>query len=80
MTSWHSVRVALRAVLGFCAILPLMGCRPPVGVARLDLREVHEQLIGNVLSAGRPSAASRTELQRRGLTERYTDDPAAVLC
>jgi pimeloyl-ACP methyl ester carboxylesterase len=66
-------------VLAFCALLPLTACRPPVGVVRLDLRQVQEQLKGDVLNAGRPSAASRTELQRRGLSERYADDPVAVL-
>jgi len=68
-----------RAVLTLCAATALAACRAPVGVVRLNLPEVHEQLKGDVLTTGRPSTASRTELQRRGLAERYTHDPATVL-
>src|SRR5262245_27645004 len=68
-----------RAVLTLCAATALAACRAPVGVVRLNLPEVHEQLKGDVLTTGRPSTASRTELQRRGLAERYAHDPATVL-
>jgi pimeloyl-ACP methyl ester carboxylesterase len=64
-------------VLG-CAAL-LVACGTPIGVSHLGLRAVHEELTGNVLTRGRPSTASRIELQKRGLAEQYANVPAGTL-
>jgi pimeloyl-ACP methyl ester carboxylesterase len=52
---------------------------PPIGVKHLGLRAAHEELTGNVLTTGRPSTASRIEVQKRGLAEQYETDPAGTL-
>jgi pimeloyl-ACP methyl ester carboxylesterase len=68
-----------RGLLVACCVVLLVACGAPIGVKHLGLRAVHEELTGNVLTAGRPSTASRIELQKRGLAEPYADDPAGTL-
>jgi pimeloyl-ACP methyl ester carboxylesterase len=71
------MRVAAIALL----LLPVLtGCfRPPIKVVRLSVQDVQRELTANVLSAGRPSTASRIVLQRRGLDERYDETPEVVI-
>jgi len=69
-----------RAVWGVLVLVLLVGCGgPPIGVKRLGLRSVHEELTGNVLTTGKPSPASWIELQKRGLAERWRTDPVGTL-
>jgi pimeloyl-ACP methyl ester carboxylesterase len=62
-----------------CCVAMLAGCAAPIGVKRLGIRSVHEELTGNVLTTGRPSAASWIVLQQRGLEKRWSKDPAGTL-
>ncbi len=55
------------------------GCATPVGVTRLDEQAAHRKLNANVLSAGKPSAYSTQILERAALSERYKEDPQAVI-
>ncbi len=63
------------------ALLTLLlgGCATPVGVTRLDEQAAHRKLNANVLSAGTPSAYSTQILERAALSERYKEDPQAVI-
>jgi pimeloyl-ACP methyl ester carboxylesterase len=68
-----------RAFVVAGCVAGLVACGPPIGVKHLGLRAANEELGANVINAGRPSTASRIELQKRGLAERYAADPADVL-
>jgi pimeloyl-ACP methyl ester carboxylesterase len=63
------------------ALLTLLlgGCASPVGVTRLDEQAAHRKLNANVLSADTPSAYSTQILERAALSERYKEDPQAVI-
>jgi pimeloyl-ACP methyl ester carboxylesterase len=69
-----SCAVALTIVAVFSS-----GCATPVGVSRLDEYAAHRRLNANVLSAGKPSAYSTQILERTALTQRYQEEPQAVL-
>jgi len=63
-----------------CALLALvLGCATPVGVRRVDIREVYRTNTESVLTTERPSVASRQVLLRLGIFERFRSDPAGVL-
>jgi pimeloyl-ACP methyl ester carboxylesterase len=66
------------AALALLASIAL-GCATPVGVDRASLREVDEQLSGNILTSDRPSGLSREYLERLALGELYGKDPRAAL-
>jgi pimeloyl-ACP methyl ester carboxylesterase len=55
------------------------GCATPVGVTRLSEQAAHRKLNANILSADKPSAYTTQILERTALTERYKEDPEAVL-
>src|SRR5580658_5683323 len=60
-------------------VLFASGCATPVGVKRLDEQAAHRELNANVLSTGQPSDYSTQLLERSALTERFKNDPQAVL-
>jgi pimeloyl-ACP methyl ester carboxylesterase len=64
--------LSLLAAIGF-------GCATPVGVDRASLREVDDQLSGNILTSDRPSALSREYLERLALGELYEQNPREAL-
>jgi pimeloyl-ACP methyl ester carboxylesterase len=66
------------AVVAF-AILLSSGCATPVGVKRLDEQAAHRALNANVLSTGKPSDYSTQILERSALSDRFKNDPQAVL-
>jgi pimeloyl-ACP methyl ester carboxylesterase len=55
------------------------GCATPVGVSRLDEQAAQRALNASVLSANSPSAYSTQILERTALSQRYQEDPEAVL-
>src|SRR5271170_1448607 len=55
------------------------GCATPVGIKHLDEQAAHRELNANVLSTGKPSDYSTQLLERSALTERFKNDPQAVL-
>jgi pimeloyl-ACP methyl ester carboxylesterase len=59
--------------------LLVAGCSPPIGVRPMDPRVVHRELTSNELTTGAPSVPSRIVLQKRGLMERWDQDPAGTL-
>lgn len=73
-----SRRVAARAAVAL-ALCAGLGCATPVGVRRVDEREVYRQLEASALSTGNPSVASQQVLLRQGLFERFSTDPEAAL-
>ncbi len=54
-------------------------CATPVGVSRIDARQVDRELTASALSSGQPSAAAHELLTRLGLRERWRSDPDATL-
>jgi pimeloyl-ACP methyl ester carboxylesterase len=56
-----------------------VGCATPIGVERVDARQVHRNLAGSVISTGEPSNASRILLIRTGNRELFADAPEAAL-
>jgi pimeloyl-ACP methyl ester carboxylesterase len=75
------VRWSLRGldVILFGVVLLAGACATPIGVSRADPQSVYHQLTRSVLSVGEPSAPSEQLLRRRGLYDRFTDDPEATL-
>jgi pimeloyl-ACP methyl ester carboxylesterase len=75
------VRWSLRDldVILFGVLLLASACATPIGVARADPQSVYHELTRNVLSTGEPSAPSEQLLQRRGLYDRFKEDPEAAL-
>jgi pimeloyl-ACP methyl ester carboxylesterase len=69
---WPAVALATIALFA-------SGCATPVGVSRLDEQAAHRKLNANVLSAGTPSAYSTQILERTALSQRYEEEPEAVL-
>jgi hypothetical protein len=66
------------AVVAFVVLLS-SGCATPVGVKRLDEQAAHRELNANVLSTGKPSDYSTQILERSALSDRFKNDPQAVL-
>jgi hypothetical protein len=56
-----------------------LACAAPVGVERVDPKEVHRALTSNVLSTGVPSDDSGQLLLQLGLSDSYHRDPVATL-
>jgi len=54
-------------------------CSPPVRAVRVDARRVQRELTGNVLNTGELSRSTRNVLFFYGRTERFDDEPEAVL-
>jgi hypothetical protein len=73
-TRGHGIFVAA-LVLGLAAL----GCATPIGVRHVSEREAYQQLGSNVLSSGKPSAASRQVLLREGLFDGFEEDPETAL-
>src|SRR5262245_1395778 len=61
------------------ALVVASACATPIGVDRVDHTVVYRSLSHSVLSSREPSLYSQQLLSRRGLTERFDDDPEAVL-
>jgi hypothetical protein len=70
-------RAAFAAIAAL--LLTSLACATPVGVRRVDARQVREQVAANVIVSGRPSAPSLQLLDRLDLSARYRDTPAATL-
>ena len=68
---------SLALLLG--ALVLVSACSTPIGVVRADRQTMYRSLTSSVLSSGGPSAASAQLLNRFGLTERFDDEPEAVL-
>jgi len=74
------VRRAVRSSALLFGVLLLAGaCATPIGVSRADPQSLYRALTRNVLSAGEPSAPTEQLLQRRGLYDRFKEDPEATL-
>jgi pimeloyl-ACP methyl ester carboxylesterase len=74
-----SMRRGLAHVLLVLAASLASACATPVGVSRVDARQVHRELSANAISTGQASAATRELLTRLGLRERFREDPEAVI-
>jgi pimeloyl-ACP methyl ester carboxylesterase len=61
------------------ALLALVACGAPIRVRQMDSQGVHRTLTESVITTGEPSVTSRIVLQRRGLADRYEDEPEAAL-
>ena len=70
-----AVRVSL--VLG--VLLLAAACQTPVGVKRVDARQVHRTLTASVLTTGEPSAPAAQELHRSNLFEQFQREPEGAL-
>lgn len=66
------------AVVALCATL-VSACATPVGVTRIDPRQVHRELTRSVLSAHDLSQFTRNILYQQDLTRRFEDDPAGAI-
>jgi len=74
------VRRAVRSPALLLGVLLLASaCATPIGVSRADPQSLYRALTRNVLSAGEPSAPTEQLLQRRGLYDRFKEDPEATL-
>ena len=71
VTSWAVVLAGITLLASACAT--------PVGVTRLDEQAAHRKLNTNILSANKPSAYSTQILERNALSQRYAEEPEAVL-
>ena len=69
----------MRTVLVAAAALLLVSCGPPVGVSRVSLRTVGEELTRSALNSSTPSFFSENVLHRWNLTETFRRDPEAAL-
>ena len=67
-------RVCVAQVLVLC-----LGCATPIGVRRVDPREVYRTNTESVLTSETPSVGSRQVLLRLGLFERFQRNPIGVL-
>ncbi len=67
------------ALVATAAGLGVAGCGTPVGVARIDPRDVHRALTSTVLSTGEPSQPTRNVLYQQDLVQRFEEDPAGAL-
>ncbi|MGH7380811.1 MAG: esterase/lipase family protein [Candidatus Methylomirabilales bacterium] len=75
-----SLRSTLKSFAPLFGVLVLASaCATPIGVTRADPQSVYHHITRNVLSAGEPSAPSEQLLQRRGLYDRFKEDPEATL-
>jgi pimeloyl-ACP methyl ester carboxylesterase len=61
------------------ALLLASACSTPIGVVRADRHSMYRNLTASVLSTGALSASSAQLLNRLGLTERFEEEPEAVL-
>ena len=72
----------MRRAARSCLLLGLalgLGCATPIGVRRMDVREVYRLNTESVLTSVNPSVASRQVLLRLGLFDRFRGDPHGVL-
>ncbi len=67
----------LIAVLALGALAS--GCATPIGVNRLRPQTANQLLTASVLTTGAPGAPAQEFLYRLGLSERYAEEPAAVI-
>jgi pimeloyl-ACP methyl ester carboxylesterase len=75
----NSPRVA-RALAIALLVTPFVACvAVPVRVTRADPTEVQRDLTSNVLNTGEPSTLSTQLLQRRGLYDRWREEPQSAL-
>ena len=59
--------------------LAVGGCATPVGVKKLDPKQVQRNLTANILSSDEFSSSTQQILNRANLTERFRSDPSRVL-
>lgn len=57
----------------------LAGCATPIGVERVDPRELRLELSQSILTGSKPSQRSRRLLDRLALAEAWDDDPVGAL-
>jgi pimeloyl-ACP methyl ester carboxylesterase len=60
-------------------VMLVAGCAPPIGINRLSPEDANRALTANIFTTKTHSSYSARVLQRRGLTERFYDDPRGVL-
>jgi pimeloyl-ACP methyl ester carboxylesterase len=72
-------RASWWVVAGASLVALVSGCATPVGVTRIDAKQVLRELSASALSTDAPSAYSMQLLNRYGLAERFEKDPAGVL-
>jgi pimeloyl-ACP methyl ester carboxylesterase len=77
-TTWQPRAGALLAPLLLAALLTACTSRP-VGVVRIDPREVHDRLTSSGLSTGKPTTFTHNVLLEAGLLELFSDDPVTAL-
>jgi len=75
---WRSTDGRLLVVL-LAALILGSACATPIGAVPGDPQAVYRALTSNVLSTGRLSAATEQLLLRRGLAQRFEEEPEAVL-
>jgi pimeloyl-ACP methyl ester carboxylesterase len=73
------VRARPRALVALALLAALAGCASPVGIRRVDARQVHRTLTSNVLTTGQPSVPTKQLVQRMGLGAKLGSDPEAVV-
>ncbi|MEN8162474.1 MAG: hypothetical protein ABFS41_20560, partial [Myxococcota bacterium] len=71
--------MAVRALALSLLLAASAGCVSPVGIRRVDARQVHHTLTSNVLTTGEPSVPTRQLVQRMGLGTRFERDPEAAV-
>jgi len=71
--------VAKRIRAGLVALVTLTACATPVGVVRENPKLLYRSLTRSVLSDDRPSTFTEQLLRRRGLEERYEQEPEKLL-
>ncbi len=80
MSSLHLCRPRiLTGAFLLTLVIVAYGCASPVGVRRMDPREVQLALTANVLSSETLSAPTLQILNRAGLKERFQTDPEEVI-
>jgi len=70
---------ALRIALLALAAAVVAACATPVGVARIDPKQVHRELTKSVLSTNDLSQFTRNVLYQQDLGRRFEDDPAGAI-
>ena len=72
-------RATPKGVLLGVGLCVATACATPVGVKRVDPRQVHRAITANVLSTGKPSNEAIQGLRRTHLEELFRSDPEAAL-
>ncbi len=67
------------SVLGMMVLLMIASCATPVGVRRIDPKQVQRNLTASILSSDQLSAPTRHIINRADLGERFQEHPEEVL-